>query len=182
MVVGDKFRINLIYAKLRPVMPKVNWRRILLNNSASPKSLFVTWLAVQHRLTTKDRLISWNVACDPLCVLCGTSPETVQHLFFAFTFSAAVWESVLSYVGVVRKSLSFDSELQWVLHRCRRTDSRSRLVVLLFSETIHCLWLLRNAIVFAGPGRSARLVCREIVFRAYCRCKPDLRHVLGSGH
>lgn len=116
-----------------------------------------------------------------MCVLCGTWPETAQHLFFACSFSATVWQLVLSNVGVVRQSLPLDSELQWVLQRCRRTDSRSRLVVLLFSETIHCLWLLRNAIVFNGPGKSARVLCREIMLRAYCRCKPELRHVLCSG-
>ncbi|KAL2904658.1 Formamidopyrimidine-DNA glycosylase, partial [Bienertia sinuspersici] len=121
----EQLRINLMYAKLRPMVPKVKWRSTYCNNPAKHKSVFVTCLAILYRISTKDRLLLWNVPCDTLCV----------------------------FVAIAILSLAI--ELHWVLQRCMRTDGKSRLVVLLFSETIHYLWLLSNDTIYNDPTKSA---------------------------
>lgn len=52
---------------------------------------FITWLAVRKILTTKDRLASWGLNIDPICVFCLTHHETHDHLFFSFPYSAMIW-------------------------------------------------------------------------------------------
>lgn len=87
VVKGTCYSIAKMYSCLRPQVPKVEWRRVICNNSASPRSLFITWLAVQNRLSTKDRMILWHLQCDPTCVLCQKENENVQHLFFQCDFA-----------------------------------------------------------------------------------------------
>lgn len=41
---------------------------LICNNKASPKSTFVLWMAIQNRLATKDRLMSWKISSD-VCFL-----------------------------------------------------------------------------------------------------------------
>lgn len=77
----DKFSIRKLYAKLRTQGEKVSWRRITCNNSASPRSIFITWLALLNRLYTKDRMLLWHLPCSPDCSLCGQEDESVAHLF-----------------------------------------------------------------------------------------------------
>ncbi|NP_063979.1 orf315 (mitochondrion) [Beta vulgaris subsp. vulgaris] len=86
-----KFQIKKLYELIRPSAARVHWKRIICNNKASPKSLFITWLGIQNRLYTKDRMANWNLACDPVCVLCGQGAESAQHLFFACEYSQQVW-------------------------------------------------------------------------------------------
>lgn len=90
-----KFQIKKLYELIRPSAARVHWKRIICNNKASPKSLFITWLGIQNRLYTKDRMANWNLACDPVCVLCGQGAESAQHLFFACEYSQQVWGRVL---------------------------------------------------------------------------------------
>lgn len=136
-----------LYALLRPQAPKVQWRRVVCNNMASPRSIFITWLALLNRLYTKDRMILWHF---PTCVLCQKENENVQHLFFQCDFARAVWQGVLRQLHICRRPQSLDDEVKWVAQRRRRTDRRSRLIVMCFSEVIHAVWLQRNAHVFGG--------------------------------
>lgn len=69
-----------------------------------------------------------------------------------------------------------DDEVKWVAQRRRRTDRRSRLIVMCFSEVIHAVWLQRNAHVFGGHCKSPDQLYREIIFKV--SCNEDLRIML----
>jgi len=47
---------------------------------AEPKHRFFTWLLVQERILTADKLQDRNWPCNPLCALCKLAPETAQHI------------------------------------------------------------------------------------------------------
>ncbi|KAL2920834.1 LINE-1 retrotransposable element ORF2 protein [Bienertia sinuspersici] len=91
-----KFSIHKMYKAIRPQAPKIPWRRVICNNHASPKSVFVLWMAVQNRLTTKDRLIQWNINCDPQCMLCENDDKSLHHLFFKCEYNADAWSRVMN--------------------------------------------------------------------------------------
>lgn len=56
-----------------------------------PRCSFIMWLAINQRLPTKDRLISWGMQVPDACVLCDAATESHQHLFFHCPFVKAVW-------------------------------------------------------------------------------------------
>lgn len=70
----------------------------------TPKYGFITWLAVLNRLSTMDRVSSWNPSGDLTCVLCKNAVETRDHLFFECSYSSQIWRH-LSF-GILRGSYS----------------------------------------------------------------------------
>lgn len=76
------FSINLMYQKLSGDDLKVPWRRVVSHNPATPKSLFILWIAIWRRLPTLDRLLRWKVVTSDVCPICQSCVESIDHLFF----------------------------------------------------------------------------------------------------
>ncbi|XP_021845304.2 uncharacterized protein [Spinacia oleracea] len=138
---NGKFSIKKMYQCLLGDHVKVIWRRIVCNNKASPKSLFITWLALWNRLPTKDRLVAWKITTVEDCPLCTTKKESAAHLFFECDYSAAVWNTILHSLKFTRKASSFDQELAWILKATKRTGDRYKLLVMYFAECLYSIWL-----------------------------------------
>ena len=79
-----------MYEKIRVSREKVEWRRLLLSNYGTPKWLFISYIAMNKRLTTKYRMTKWGVTHDLICSLCQGKEENIEHLFFACKFTAGV--------------------------------------------------------------------------------------------
>lgn len=75
------------------------------------KAIFITWLVVLRRLSTKDRLLKWNIQIDQLCCFCGTGLKSIEHLFFQCSFTSKIWKSVLSLLKIRIDVLTFDAEV-----------------------------------------------------------------------
>ncbi|XP_021857904.1 uncharacterized protein [Spinacia oleracea] len=118
---GGKFRICKAYQFLKPEASTVRWKTIICNSQASPKSTFIVWLAIQNRLTTKDRLLSWNLNINGTCVLCHKCPENVAHLFFDCEYSAEIWDKVIQTCGVHRVTQNWTEIIEWVAKKSRST-------------------------------------------------------------
>lgn len=65
----DKYSIGRIYLQMRGPLKKVAWRSLVWTNIGAPKWLFILYLAVNKKLTTKVRLTTWGVITPPLCQL-----------------------------------------------------------------------------------------------------------------
>ncbi|XP_074288803.1 uncharacterized protein LOC141613960 [Silene latifolia] len=75
------------YNWLRIAQPKVSWYRACWNTLNIPKTSYIYWAAMKNRLMTNDRLIRMGSIVAPDCYLCGSNPETHNHLFFDCCFS-----------------------------------------------------------------------------------------------
>lgn len=64
MLMAPFFSIKKLYLKIQGEHTQVRWKRIICNNKASPRALFVTWSARHSRLATKARLFKWWVTLD----------------------------------------------------------------------------------------------------------------------
>lgn len=63
-----KFSIKHIYKQMQGDSEKIPWRRVTYNSKATPKAIFITWLGLHDRLSTKTRLFHWNIFVDMNCV------------------------------------------------------------------------------------------------------------------
>lgn len=62
---------------------EVTWHKLVWGKGSIPKFAFILWLAIKRKLMTSDRLSKWGIQnVSPMCVLRGTEPEFVDHLFF----------------------------------------------------------------------------------------------------
>ncbi|XP_021771869.1 uncharacterized protein LOC110736014 [Chenopodium quinoa] len=113
---NNKVQIKKIYNKIRKQEEKVPWRRVICNSNASPRSVFILWLANWNRLLTKDRVLKWNPSCDPICLLCLHEPESIQKPVQGFT-----------------------QEVQWAAKYCRKSTSKGRLHLMFLAEAV---WML----------------------------------------
>lgn len=82
------------YKWLKPDVEKVQWRHFVSTTIAVPRVRFVCWLAVQGRLSTKDRLIRqmrFSICTDAVCVLCSNVMETHRNFFFIVHIAQHAW-------------------------------------------------------------------------------------------
>lgn len=84
----------------------VEWWSLVWFNFTIPKQAFLLWLTVQNRLTTGDRLLTWDFKGDTQCVFCRHCTESRDHLFFLCSFSARIWKKCVKCCNVL--SACFD--------------------------------------------------------------------------
>ncbi|XP_062074860.1 uncharacterized protein LOC133778856 [Humulus lupulus] len=88
VLMTGKYSVQKGYKMLCEEQEKVPWHREVWNRYNVPKHSFITWLAIQNRLQTKDMLFSFNICQDTDCFFCGAAVETVTHLFLECDFSS----------------------------------------------------------------------------------------------
>lgn len=174
---GNRMKIKKLYAAIRPQVPKVPWKRVVCHNLATPKSVFILWLALWNRLVTKDRLVQWHISCDPKCFLCLKENESVQHLFFECEYSRQVWSKILSILHISKPVQNFDGEIEWLKKICRSSRVKSKVIQVAFTETVYSIWIQRNAFLFTGCCKSAEALVRDIIFHTACRCPAGTKYL-----
>lgn len=147
-IASGKYSINKVYKSIQGDCPKVSYRRVICYNKTSPRSIFITWLAILNRLYTTNRIQSWGITCSDIFVLCSYGKESVEHLFFECAFSAVVWQVFLLHLGIHVRSDGFAHELETMVKKSRKTSSIAKLYVMCFTVTVYIMWLTRNGVVF----------------------------------
>lgn len=64
------FSIQKLYSTFIGGLPKVQWAKMMCQNAAPPKCLFITWLLLYGKLATCSYLQKIGTQVDPLCCLC----------------------------------------------------------------------------------------------------------------
>ncbi|WOK98069.1 hypothetical protein Cni_G06780 [Canna indica] len=78
------------------------WRR------SCPEAISVmSWLVMNQRLPTKDRLIARGILVDPRCSLCESKDETLNHLLSKCHFTTKGWDLLLNLSNITLFPLSF---------------------------------------------------------------------------
>ncbi|XP_050207881.1 uncharacterized protein LOC126657258 [Mercurialis annua] len=115
------FTIKSLWRNLNVSRCKVPWYKIIWFSGNIPRHSFTTWLALNNRLNTKDKLVTWKVIPTNICSLCNQYPEDVNHLFFSCKFSYEIWNCVLKDMGKRR---------------------------LFLCATVYQIWLAKNGVIF----------------------------------
>ena len=89
------FKTKQTWELIRKEDPPVQWWKSIWYRHHIPKYAFLHWLAIQNRLSTGDRMLTWNVGVNPSCVLCQNVMESRDHLFFECSYSAEVWSKLV---------------------------------------------------------------------------------------
>ena len=106
---GSIYFVAHVWNELRPKREKVVWHRLVWTSFVLPKHAIIAWMTVCNRLPTKDRLKSWLLEIDGICVLCKEE-ESKDHMFSGCPFSRQIWHRILQLCGISREVLSWQEE------------------------------------------------------------------------
>ncbi|XP_056697671.1 uncharacterized protein [Spinacia oleracea] len=146
-----------MYQHLSGTHTKVPWRRIVCNNLATTKSVFILWLAMWRRLTTIDKLLTWIVVTSDVCLMCGSGSES----------------RVLDFLHFTRPVAGFTAEVKWMIKSSKRGKGRHKMLLMFFAESVYSLWLNRNSKVY-NQRKTATELFKEIQFRVASRVSNEL--------
>ncbi|GKC28564.1 RNA-directed DNA polymerase, eukaryota, reverse transcriptase zinc-binding domain protein [Tanacetum coccineum] len=98
--IEKSFKISTVWKDISQQEEKVDWHPLVWFNQSIPKHAFVTWLAIQGRLMTQDRLRVWKPNDVLKCSLCGKCCDSHEHLFFKCEFAKGIWKEIKSLLNV----------------------------------------------------------------------------------
>ncbi|XP_010683654.1 uncharacterized protein LOC104898295 [Beta vulgaris subsp. vulgaris] len=173
-----RFSINKCYKAIREPNIQVSWKRLVCNNRATPKSIFITWLAVLNRLSTKTIFAQWSLVSDTTCELCNNGEEDIHHLFFQCEYSGEIWRKCLSILKKPRNPVSFMEEVLIAANHCRRRHKKNKLYGMMFTEAIYNIWMQHNQKIFEGQHKTTDHIVNVIVFNVAARVEDNMRNLL----
>jgi len=137
------------------------WHKGVWFAHATPKFSFCAWLAIRNRLSTGDRMMTWNNGTPTTCVFCSSPMETRDHLFFQCCYSSEIWTSIAKNVYKDRFSTKWSAVVNYI------SDSQpdriqSFLSRYTFQVSIHSIWRERNSRRHGEKSRSASNLIRQI--------------------
>lgn len=169
-----QFTIASLWDRLRTPFPKVLWHKVVWFSGHIPKCNFITWLAIQHRLSTADRLVSFGLHHTPQCSLCQGS-ESHDHLFFNCPFTNQVWKAIQLKLHVSWPARNW---AEWVtlLTNFKGKTMKNVITKLSFTVAVYHIWIERNVRKFQNHHCSWEVVVHKIctMVRARLLSLPNL--------
>ncbi|XP_013665251.1 uncharacterized protein LOC106369675 [Brassica napus] len=124
----------------RETKPICNWAKGIWFPQATPKFVFVTWLAM-------DRVLRRNQGVDAACVLCKIAVETRNYLFYECSYASQVWEHLAKVI--LRSSYTnIWSESVILIMDGNREKNSLFCIRYAFQASVHALWKERNKIKY----------------------------------
>lgn len=148
-----KYKTGEVYTYLKGSIPLVPWANVVWNSMGIPRQSFLTWLVVLNRCPTRDRLLSWGIATDPACLLCNSTVESRNHLFFECSFSTVIWRRI-AYKCRLLPTNSWNFTIDH-LQSFSQSRNAKRLSLLAVQACIYWIWHERNPRLHNQTFRSA---------------------------
>lgn len=147
----QKYTISSVYKDLMGTQESTTWAYATWNRITIPRSRFIIWLACHDRLKTKDKLRDMGVIDDDTCPICGSHPESRDHLFFECEYSRQCVIAVRNWLGVpwsIRNIQDF--------HRKHRGSRIKRSIIeAVIGNLIYTIWRTRNEVVWHHKVETA---------------------------
>lgn len=185
-VIDDKptsrFNTSQVYQKLRGQEATVTWAQSVWITGGIPRHSFLTWLFVLNRCPTRDRLRSWGLQTDVVCLLCNQEPETRDHLYFHCPFSFAIWEEIGRRCDL--QPLQNWDQTMIQMQSLQGNKYKKRLTLLCWQSSIYWIWQERNKRLhnqqFRSPEAIISLITRQITDRisAYRLDSPAISSII----
>lgn len=159
------FSSNNTWLLIRKEYTEQRWSKCIWFKYATPKYSFHTWTAMLDRLSTCDRMMRWNSAIDPTCVLCNQEVESRNHLFFSCAYSSHIWRKLMGSLLWTGYSERWEDIVEIML-----APSHDRIKLFLikytFQAAAHSIWRERNNRRHGGkkipPAMLERIIDKNV--------------------
>ncbi|MCD7460996.1 hypothetical protein HAX54_044975 [Datura stramonium] len=116
------------------VMSNSNYCNMGDKENSGSKEIFREIISDIRRLATVDRLFKFGISTPMECVFCGATTETMEHLFFLFPVTRALW--IRSRLGIQRTIGDWQSKLQWASIKARNKAGKGAIASSVFAMTV----------------------------------------------
>ncbi|XP_074297356.1 uncharacterized protein LOC141628069 [Silene latifolia] len=147
------------YHWIRKIQPLVPWHLYIWNSWCILKHQFINWFIVREALMLKDKLFSFGISPDSLCLLSGTAPETHQHLFQHFQYT----QQILARLEIkLHMKLTQTNVLHWI-HSKPWSKTRKKVTNAMVQALFYVVWLQRNRVRMEHALMRPEIVLKEIL-------------------
>lgn len=168
---------GIIYDLLRPRSPPRPWANIVWSSPCTPKHSYILWLATLGRLRAKDRIDFLEL--DQTCIFCKSSPEMIEHIFFACPFTSSIWRIVRNWTGISRQMNTLKMALKWLKNEKNRTRWITKLRRHALASTVYFLWCARNKFIFENKAPQLPSIVHKIQIHVFSIIYDSFPHVEG---
>lgn len=117
-------------------------------------------MVVLDRLPTRDRLISWGLQVNHLCLLCNSTAESRNHLFLDCPFSHDLWSLVANRCRL--PLLRNWSDLLNQMINLPPPKSSKLLSLLAWNSVLYWIWIERNTRLHANTFKTVDSLFKTI--------------------
>ncbi|CAH2033720.1 unnamed protein product [Thlaspi arvense] len=160
---SKNFSSKEVWNAIRSKNPTVSWYSLVWHKVAIPKHAAATWLFMLNRNPTFDRMVAWGLDVETICLLCGSSSESQNHLFFDCPFSNRVWSALLLKLDILNAPTSWAQIISWLPAALPQRDAQLSLL-LLWQASIYELWKERNRRLHQGLTLPHYKIFKRIVY------------------
>ncbi|GJR06650.1 RNA-directed DNA polymerase, eukaryota, reverse transcriptase zinc-binding domain protein [Tanacetum coccineum] len=125
------------------------------NNEVKYSHAFILWLAIQEKLLTHEKILGWQKGVDLKCPLCKTCPDSHDHLFFRFSYSAKVWKEMKSQGNISYDCYSLNNTIERLDARRLKNNIWQIVNKLILSATVYYVWNERNKRIFKNEAKNS---------------------------
>ena len=137
---------------------------------APPKVKFFSWLALQDRIWTADRLARRGWPNCGLCQLCKREQESGVHLFFKCRYTLRLWRMLIDKLGLVHMDTTTwhlaGSMKEWWEKRTNLQNPNRRAMSSLTMLVSWSVWNERNARVFRHKSAPPTILLQMVLDEA----------------
>ena len=117
---------------------------------------FFAWLLVQCKLLTVYKLMARQWPCNPMCSLCNSGQETIDHLILHCSFARNVWTKMAEWTqNLVQQPTDGFEVMDWLkkeLAQLPKKDRRLKATLLIYGAWN--IWKERNSGIFEQKQMS----------------------------
>ncbi|GJT90405.1 DUF4219 domain-containing protein [Tanacetum coccineum] len=123
---------------------------------------------MRRSLKTQNKLRQWDIApttdiTQVRCSLCGTQPDSHEHLFFECSYSSKVWTLIRGLVGMDAVPPVLDNISAWFQPMGNKRTIQNIVGKILFATASYFIWLERNNRLFKNNRRTSEELRDAIV-------------------
>ncbi|XP_048494733.1 uncharacterized protein LOC125494897 [Beta vulgaris subsp. vulgaris] len=126
---------------------QVHWDMYIWNMLNVLKHRFISWLVIQYKLTTIDRLLQIGVVNAAPYQFCASGIESHEHLFFRCTYASSILEAMKNWLGIETTETS-NCRLLHFMKNNRSTKFRKNVISVVYNGIVYSLWWARNEAVW----------------------------------
>lgn len=85
-----------------------------------------------------------GIANSDVCVICGTSPETQDHLFGSCEFTVKCFTNIMQWLAIPYRIVGVTALCEWVRCRLKSSKWRRGVIFAVVVDTVYLIWQERN--------------------------------------
>ncbi|KAM6569425.1 hypothetical protein CsatB_017410 [Cannabis sativa] len=149
------------YHLLWPNLEKVTWSQQVWGRLNTPKYSFITWIAIQNRLKTRDMLLQMGISGEDQCVLCCQHRETSCHLFFECSVAAECLKALKDWLQWHATTVSLSRLIRWI-GRAKMSKFKKQVLAASTTCLVHVLWRARNSRLWEDSHEGTDCLIQKI--------------------